>query len=1118
MEATATAIKTLDAGSIHSLTSGQVVVDLQTAVKELLENSLDAGATSIDVRFKDYGLDSFEVVDNGSGIAPADYDSIALKHHTSKLASFSDLDHVSTFGFRGEALSSLCALARAVSVTTATAIEAPVGTVLSFDRSGKLSSRKGKAARPRGTTVTVSGLFAPLPVRRKELERNAKREYAKALSLLHAYALVPCSREHAPVRLSVSNILPGGSRTPQLRTDGTPSTRAAVSALWGPRALDHLVDLDLAFSVPIDAAVRRRLGKTHEDGDANEVKVRGLISKFAVGCGRTGTDRQFFFVNGRPCAPAKVQKAFNEVYHSFNATQAPFIVADFILPTDACDVNVSPDKRTILLHSEHNLVEALKAALEEKYAPARSTFDVNAPQAQTQMKMPSQAASRKTTNAPNTGEDVDADAEASTSSGADSSQAGQGSSNEKEPLFLSDGQDEPQLSELVEGRPRIPDELEEVTFGEPTLLTGSVPSPHAHSPLGSFVDADTDAEPAHRAGQANEYTTAADAAQPAPLDTPPHRTRARKPTSRTRSPTLTQMLRRPRSSAVTEEEHDAGDVEDVLMPDQDAALGDRPSPSRPRARLSRSSLSSLPTNDLPIPAVKPPARPTVRPSSQPTTAAAALSKGSRRPAKGEGSQMVLSTAGASWSLRRPAADSDGDSDGEPPRKRGRVDDSEAAARGRGARAGMREMLRGFARQGSKVDEAPMDVDADVEGGDECQDEVEADGGDIVSDARDMGNDVQHALTPGVTPEIVPDVDMADGLYTGDDVMEVLDDDTESRPVASDLGASSTVTTNTTSTTTTNTTTKHEIVRTEAFEDDLVSLAFDGARVASAWNMLRARRALPLHEEEKRDDDTRGTDQSGPAGSIDASDEDAAAALSRVIDKADFAAMDIVGQFNLGFIVVRRRTRAGSGQEATGTDDLFIVDQHAADEKYNFETLQQTTRIASQRLFRPQVLELTAADELVARENVNVLRLNGFELDDMGDARAPGQRVRLVAQPMSKSTVFDTKDLEELLHLLHDCPAGQMVRCSKARAMFAMRACRKSIMIGTPLSRRQMMSVVRHMGTMDQPWHCPHGRPTMRHLSDIAGAGWHLPGQERAAGSVGGRSVDWAAFDRAASGL
>ncbi len=154
----------------------------------------------------------------------------ALKHHTSKLSLFTDLESVATFGFRGEALSSLCALAESVSVTTATAAEAPVGTVIEFERTGKAKGKKGKAARQvrqvetsltqrtdvgsaccqRGTTVTVSGLFKPLPVRRKELERNAKREFGKALSLLHAYALVPCAKENRGVRLSVTNQTAGG--------------------------------------------------------------------------------------------------------------------------------------------------------------------------------------------------------------------------------------------------------------------------------------------------------------------------------------------------------------------------------------------------------------------------------------------------------------------------------------------------------------------------------------------------------------------------------------------------------------------------------------------------------------------------------------------------------------------------------------------------------------------------------------------------------------------------------------------------------------------------------------------------------------------------------------------
>jgi DNA mismatch repair protein PMS2 len=120
----------------------------------------------LEVRFKDYGLKILEVIDNGSGIAPENYESIgkpssfappsssflisfgtALKHHTSKLASFSDLTSVLTFGFRGEALSSLCALSESVTVTTATATQAPMGTILVFDKAGRLTSSNGKVAR-----------------------------------------------------------------------------------------------------------------------------------------------------------------------------------------------------------------------------------------------------------------------------------------------------------------------------------------------------------------------------------------------------------------------------------------------------------------------------------------------------------------------------------------------------------------------------------------------------------------------------------------------------------------------------------------------------------------------------------------------------------------------------------------------------------------------------------------------------------------------------------------------------------------------------------------------------------------------------------------------------------
>ncbi|KDR71586.1 hypothetical protein GALMADRAFT_75007 [Galerina marginata CBS 339.88] len=299
----------------------------------------------------------------------------------------------------------------------------------------------------------------------------------------------------------------------------------------------------------------------------------------------------------------------------------------------------------------------------------------------------------------------------------------------------------------------------------------------------------------------------------------------------------------------------------------------------------------------------------------------------------------------------------------------------------------------------------------------------------------------------------------------------------------------------------------EIIKTDKDGRD-VFLKFDADRIKNAWSKK-------LHQRRRRGGSGNGREQvPGPESvPVDAgisnteSDAKAVDALARVIEKKDFAEMEVVGQFNLGFVVVRRQkglsiTDADSvGVDHGDLDDLFIIDQHAADEKYNFETLQATTKIQSQKLFRPRPLELTASDEMLALENMGILRQNGFEIDvEEEQSVGQGSRLKLTAQPVSKSTVFDMKDLEEIIHLMRDRPGGQMVRCSKARAMFAMRACRKSVMVGMPLNQHQMTTVIRHMGTMDQPWNCPHGRPTMRHLSDI-----------RTSGSKSREGIDWSSI-------
>ncbi|KDD73673.1 hypothetical protein H632_c1940p0, partial [Helicosporidium sp. ATCC 50920] len=221
-------------------------------------------------------------------------------------------------------------------------------------------------------------------------------------------------------------------------------------------------------------------------------------------------------------------------------------------------------------------------------------------------------------------------------------------------------------------------------------------------------------------------------------------------------------------------------------------------------------------------------------------------------------------------------------------------------------------------------------------------------------------------------------------------------------------------------------------------------------------------------------------------------------LERVFDKADFARMEVLGQFNLGFIIAK------IGQ------DLFIVDQHASDEKYNFERLQAELCLRRQPLLAKQRLTLSAAEELTIRQdwetssswldNMAMFQANGFDFEEDDEGR-----LRLSAVPFSKNVVFSAEDVYELVNMLDgsggagkhgaELPLartlgpgsqlrGPILRPSRLRAVLASRACRSSIMIGSALSMPTMRRILARLAGLQSPWNCPHGRPTMRHLCTL----------------------------------
>lgn len=141
-------------------------------------------------------------------------------------------------------------------------------------------------------------------------------------------------------------------------------------------------------------------------------------------------------------------------------------------------------------------------------------------------------------------------------------------------------------------------------------------------------------------------------------------------------------------------------------------------------------------------------------------------------------------------------------------------------------------------------------------------------------------------------------------------------------------------------------------------------------------------------------------------------------LQTEINKNSFSKMEIIGQFNLGFIVVKL------------DDDLFIVDQHATDEKYNYETLQKEITLYNQKLVVPQMLELTAVSEMILIDNIEVFEKNGFKFH-IDENAPPTKKVQLIAKPMSKNWEFGKDEIDELLFLLQESP-NTVLRPSKIR--------------------------------------------------------------------------------------
>ncbi|XP_069342686.1 mismatch repair endonuclease PMS2 isoform X14 [Eulemur rufifrons] len=724
----AKAIKPIDRKSVHQICSGQVVLSLSTAVKELVENSVDAGATNIDLRLKDYGVDLIEVSDNGCGVEEENFEGLTLKHHTSKIQEFADLTQVETFGFRGEALSSLCALSD-VSISTCHT-SAKVGTRLVFDHNGKII-QKTPYPRPKGTTVSVQQLFYTLPVRHKEFQRNIK----------------------------------------------------------------------------------------------------------------------------------KVSRLVNEVYHMYNRHQYPFVILNISVDSECVDINVTPDKRQILLQEEKLLLAVLKTSLIGMF-----DNDVNKLNVSQQPLL-----------------DIEGNL-----------------------IKMHAAEMEKPLSEKQENSLSLGTQGEEKRAISVSRLREAFSLRHTTE------------------------NKSQDTEIPEPRRSSPRQKRS-VPFSRASDPVSGRGWPGP--------------------PEEVVSSGKGPGDHMDRAEVERDS--------------------------------------------GHGS----TSAGSEGGFSTPDMDSHCSSDCAASSQEDRFSQENVEA----------------CEKLSETDHHFSDVERHLN-----QE-------DIGRKLRDLPQptNLSSSNTKRFKKEIPSHSDIPEKLVN-----------------TQNMSAS-------------------QVDVAVKINKKIVPLDFSLSSLAKRIKQLHRQEQQSASEQNYR----KFRAKICPGENQAAEDE-----LRKEISKTMFAEMEIIGQFNLGFIITKLN------------EDIFIVDQHATDEKYNFEMLQQHTVLQGQRLIAPQTLNLTAVNEAILIENLEIFRKNGF--DFVIDESAPvTERAKLISLPTSKNWTFGPQDIDELIFMLSDSP-GVMCRPSRVRQMFASRACRKSVMIGTALNTSEMKKLIAHMGEMDHPWNCPHGRPTMRHIANL----------------------------------
>mgnify|MGYP005793632423 CR=1 FL=1 len=333
----------LDELTINKIAAGEVIERPASVIKEMVENSIDAGATNITVEIKNGGISYIKVTDNGKGIVQDDLEIAFERHATSKIRSADDLDTVTSMGFRGEALASIAAIANVEMISKTK--EQDVGYKIVV-QAGDILEKEETACQV-GTSITVRNLFFNTPVRYKFL----KKDYTEAGYIEDAITRIALVNPHIAIKLI-------NTGKTVIQTNGNGDMKSVIYSIYGKDVANAILDVDYKYE---------------------DIHVTGVIGKPEIA--RSNRSNQLFFVNKRYIKDKTLTAATEQSYKGLIPIgKFGFVVLNIEMNPAKVDVNVHPAKLEVRFEEESKIFQAIYHSIKDTLLKSELVADTSKPE------------------------------------------------------------------------------------------------------------------------------------------------------------------------------------------------------------------------------------------------------------------------------------------------------------------------------------------------------------------------------------------------------------------------------------------------------------------------------------------------------------------------------------------------------------------------------------------------------------------------------------------------------------------------------------------------------------------------------------------------------------------